>query len=130
MIDVKPSTADVLITVMMRGKILEYQKIAHELRLVSIKTELYMGTEISIGKQLKYADKQSIPIAVIIGPDEFSRNQVSIKDMRIIKTEKIEIKDRKEWVKKKVGQKTIPRSNLIEEIRSLLSRKLNKEKYL
>lgn len=126
-IDTKPSTADVLVTVIMRNKILEYQKIAHKLRLADIKTELYMGTETSISTQLKYADCQAIPLAVIVGPDEFAKNQVSIKDLRVIKAEKIEITDRETWIKTRIGQKTVPYSNFIEEIKSLLSRKLNKE---
>lgn len=119
-IEAKPSTADVLVTIMEKDRMAEYQKIAKKLRVAGIKTELYMGTETSIGKQLKYADRQAIPIAVIVGSDEFSQNQVSIKDLRIIKTEKIDIKGREEWVKKKVGQKTIPITNLVDEIKSLL----------
>ena len=120
LVDAKPSTADVLVTIMDRDKTAEYQKIAKKLRLANIKTELYMGTETSIGKQLKYADRMAIPVAVIIGSDEFSRNEVSIKDLRVIKTEKVEIKGRQEWVKKKVGQKTVPMASLVDEIRSLL----------
>ncbi|GAH72872.1 unnamed protein product, partial [marine sediment metagenome] len=94
MIDERPSTADVLVTVMVEDKIIEYQKIAQKLRAGQIKTELYIGREDTLTKQLKYADRQMIPIAVIIGPDEFSSNQVSIKDLRVIKAEKIKIEDR------------------------------------
>jgi len=120
MIDERPSTADVLVTVMVEDKIIEYQKIAQKLRAGQIKTELYMGRENTLTKQLKYADRQMIPIAVIIGPDEFSSNQVSIKDLRVIKAEKIKIKDREEWVERKVGQRTVPIEDLIAEIKSLL----------
>ncbi|GAH24656.1 unnamed protein product, partial [marine sediment metagenome] len=120
MIDERPATADVLVTVMMEDKIIEYQKIAQKLRAGQIKTELYMGREDTLTKQLKYADRQMIPIAVIIGPDEFSSNQVSIKDLRVIKAEKIKIEDREEWVERKVGQRTVPIENLIAEIKSLL----------
>jgi histidyl-tRNA synthetase len=124
MIETKPSTADVLVTVMMKDKILEYQKIARKLREAGIKTELYMGTETSIAKQLKYADTQSIPIAVIVGPDEFSKNQVSVKDLRVIKTiDTKEIKNRKDWIAAQLGQKTIPAEDLVKEIKSLLSKR-------
>ncbi len=106
---------------MMKENIIEYHKVARQLRKAGIKTELYIGSGKSVGKQLKYADKQMIPIAIIIGSDEFANNQVSLKDLRVIKTEKVEIKDRKEWVEKRVGQKTILMENLVEEIKSLLS---------
>jgi histidyl-tRNA synthetase len=123
MIETKPSTADVLVTIMVRDKMVEYQKVAKRLRVAGIKTELYPGEEMSLGNQLKYADRQAIPIAVIIGPDEFSSNQVSIKDLRVIKTKKVEIKDRKQWLETRVGQKSVPSEKLIEEIKSLLSLK-------
>jgi histidyl-tRNA synthetase len=118
--EAKPSTADVLVTIMVKDKVVEYQKIAQKLRLARIKTELYMGAETSLGNQLKYADKQLIPIAVIIGSDEFSRNQVSIKDLRMVKKEKLEIKDRETWLKDRIGQKTVPIENLVEEIKHML----------
>ena len=120
LIESKPSTADVLVTVMDKDKINDYQKIAKKLRSSGLKTELYLGKEKSIGKQLKYADRQRIPVAVILGSDEFSKNQVSIKDLRVIETEKVDIKARDEWVKKKVGQITVPQEKMVEQIKSIL----------
>ena len=120
MIEARPSTADVLVTVMDRERMVDYQNLARKLRREGIKTELYLGNAKSIGKQLKYADRQAIPLAVIIGSDEFSRNEVSIKDLRYIKSEKIDIKERDEWVRKKPGQRTIPMNDLISEIKTLL----------
>jgi len=119
----KPSTADILVTVMMPERITEYAKIALALRRAGFKTELYVGNAKTIGKQLKYADRQEIPVAVIIGEDEFNKNQISIKDLRKIKTEKVDIKDRATWVKELVGQKTIPRDEIIEFIGRLLEKK-------
>jgi len=120
LIEARPSTADVLVTVMDRERMVDYQNLARKLRREGIKTELYLGNAKSIGKQLKYADRQAIPLAVIIGSDEFSRNEVSIKDLRYIKSEKIDIKERDEWVRKKPGQRTIPMNDLISEIKTLL----------
>jgi histidyl-tRNA synthetase len=118
--DLRPSTADVLITVMDRERIVDYARLAHLLRSDGINTELYTGAEKSISKQLKYADQQQIPVAVIAGSDEFSSNRVSIKDLRKIRQEKVEIKDRKEWVQKKVGQITVPMSDLVATIRKMV----------
>ncbi len=117
----RPSTAEVLVTVMDRERIIDYQKIARELRVAGIKTELYMGREKGLGKQLKYADLQMIPVAVIAGSDEFAAGQVSVKDLRAMRSEQAEIKERSEWVKKKVGQVTVGREQLIEEIRAMLA---------
>lgn len=122
-LEIKPSTADIIVTVMMPEKINEYAKIASELRRAGFKTELYVGNAKSLGKQLKYADRQEIPVAVIIGEDEFENNQISIKDLRKIKTEKVDIKDRATWVKELIGQKTIPYSEMVEFIGKLLQKK-------
>ena len=119
--ELRSSTADVLVTVMMSERITDYAKIAQTLRREGINTELYTGKQTSIGKQLKYADRQSIPVAVIIGSDEFDADQVSIKDLGKIKREDVDIKDRKEWVKEKVGQVTIPASDLVNTIKSILA---------
>lgn len=116
----RPSTADVIVTVMVKEKMGEYLKIAQLLREENINTEVYVGEETKIGKQLEYADKCMIPIAVIVGPDEFSNNEVTLKDLRVLRTEEVEIKDRKEWLKARIGQKTVPRERFIEEIKLLL----------
>ncbi|HEM47498.1 MAG TPA: histidine--tRNA ligase, partial [Alphaproteobacteria bacterium] len=81
---------------------------------------LYLGKQKSIGKQLKYADRQEIPVAVIAGSDEFERGEVSIKDLRVIKETTVEIEERSEWVEQKVGQVTVKRSAMIGEIRHML----------
>ncbi|MCP4704243.1 MAG: histidine--tRNA ligase [candidate division Zixibacteria bacterium] len=121
-LETKPSTADILVTVMMPEKITEYAKTASQLRQAGFKTELYVGNAKSIGKQLKYADRQEIPIAIIIGEDEFENGEISIKDLRKIKTEKIDIKDRATWVKELIGQKTIPQGDMIAFIGELLKK--------
>jgi histidyl-tRNA synthetase len=120
LIAAKPSTADVLVTIMDREKIVDYQKIARELREAGINTELYMGKVKNLGKQLKYADVQRIPIAVIAGSDEFANNLVSIKDLRRMMDEQSEIKDRGEWVQKKIGQVTVARTEMVAEIKKML----------
>ncbi len=59
------------------------------LRGKGINTEIYLpagrqGLEenAKMDKQLKYADKKQIPYAVIIGPDEASKNMVTLKNMQ------------------------------------------------
>lgn len=119
----RPSTADVIVTIMVKEKTVEYLKMAKQLREEGINTEVYVGEETKIGKQLEYADKCGIPIAVIVGPHEFSNNQITLKDLRLLGREEAEIEDRKEWLKARIGQKTVPREKFIEEIKQLLTQK-------
>lgn len=118
-VETRSSTADVLITVIDRKMLVDYQKIAGRLRSSGIRTELYVGRQ-NITKQLKYADRQGIPIAVMIGPDELSRGEASIKDLRVIKREKVQVDGRQEWIEKRVGQRAVPIDDLRSEIISLL----------
>lgn len=55
--------------------------VAKELRTNGINTELYLKND-ALDKQLKYANKQKIPYAIIIGADEAANNTVKLKDMR------------------------------------------------
>ena len=55
--------------------------LASELRTNGLRVEWF--PEISrLSKQFKYADRQGIPLAAIIGPDEIKSSQVAIKDLR------------------------------------------------
>ena len=55
--------------------------LASELRSNGLRVEWY--PEVSrMSKQFKYADRQGIPLAAIIGPDEIKSSQVAIKDLR------------------------------------------------
>ena len=120
--DSKLSTAEVLVTVMVKEKLNEYQKTAKQLREAGFKTELYVGSENSIGNQLKYADKLLIPVAVIMGKKEFESGQVSIKDLDYIRKAEVNVPDRGSWLEQRAGQKTIPASELVSEIRRILGR--------
>ncbi|MEP0815066.1 MAG: histidine--tRNA ligase [bacterium] len=120
----RPSTADVLVTVMDKSRLSDYFAIAGKLRAEGIRTEVYMGDEKGIGKQLKYADRQVIPVAVIIGTDEFAAGTASIKDLRITRKEPAataDIKNRDEWLKARKGQSTVPLGGLAGELRSILA---------
>ncbi len=120
LVEEKPSTADVLITVMVKEKMSEYQKIARELREAGIKTEVYVGNESSLGNQLKYADRMLIQVVVLIGKQEFSKDEVSIKDLKLLRKIETEKLDRQEYLGQRIGQKTVPRESLITEIKSIL----------
>ena len=119
--ELRHSTADVLITVMDKERLSDYLKIASDLRSEGINTELYLGKEGAIGKQMKYADKVGIPVAVIIGSDEFERGEVSIKNLNVIKEQDVQIEGRQEWIDKKPGQVTVKLEDMLSTIKSFLA---------
>jgi len=56
-------------------------KAASTLRTAGINTELYPDPSAKMEKQLKYADKKSIPFALMIGQDEADKNMVTLKNL-------------------------------------------------
>ena len=127
LVDLAPSTAKVLVTVMEQGRMADYQKLTRELRLAGINTELYLGEEKGLGKQLQYANRQEIPLAVIMGSDEFSRGEVTIKNLKLgaelqDKKKTASGKEREEWLKlSRSVQVTVPRPGCVTEVRTMLT---------
>lgn len=121
------STAQAIVAVMEPGRIVEYQKVTRELRQAGINTELYLGDEKTLGKQLQYANRQGIPIALIIGGDEFATNSVTIKNLKLgaqmqDKKKTAAGKDREEWLRlSRSVQVTVPRAQCVEQVRSMLT---------
>ena len=121
------STAQVIVVVMEQTRIAEYQKITRELREAGVNTEMYLGEEKTLGKQLQYANRQQIPLAVIIGSDEFAKNEVTIKNLRLgsrlqDKKKSRDGKERDEWLKlSRSVQVTVPKIGCIEEVKRMLS---------
>ncbi len=74
------SPATVLVTVFDTERTPAALQVAQELRTGGIRAELYPLPD-RLGKQFKYADRQSIPLAVVAGPDELANDQVAIKDL-------------------------------------------------
>ena len=56
-------------------------KAAQTLREAGINTELYPDPTAKMEKQLKYADKKSIPFALVIGQDEADKDMVTLKNL-------------------------------------------------
>jgi histidyl-tRNA synthetase len=73
--------ANVFVTVFDAALARTSTRLAAQLRSAGINTELYPDTA-KLDKQLKYANAQSIPIAVIVGPDEAASRQVTVRDLR------------------------------------------------
>ncbi len=110
------STADehgpVLVTVMDRDRMADYQTMAAELRAAGIRAEVYLGNPKNFGNQLKYADKRDCPLAIIEGSDEKARGVVVVKDLVLGKRLAEEIESNEEW-KAQPAQQEIARADLV-----------------
>lgn len=123
--DLAPATAQVVVTVMEKDRISDYLQITRELRNAGINTELYLGEERGLGKQLQYANRLGIPVGLIIGGNEFDTGEVTVKDLKlgaVLQEKKKEGgKDREEWLKlSKTVQVTVPKEQMLSEIRRML----------
>jgi histidyl-tRNA synthetase len=117
-----PSTAQVLVTVMEPAKIIEYEKLTRELRQAGINAELYLGDEKGLSKQLAYANRQQIPLAVLMGSDEFAKGEVTIKNLRLGARLPDKKTQREEWLKlSRTVQFAVPRGDCVGRIRTTLS---------
>lgn len=88
--------SQVLVTVMDKGRLADYIAMTRRLREAGIPAETYLGGG-NIGKQLKYADRLDIPLAVIAGEDEFNKGIVSIKDLEMGRRIAQQAETREEW---------------------------------
>jgi histidyl-tRNA synthetase len=108
----------VVVTVMDRDRMADYQAMVGELRRAGIRAEVYLGNPKNFGNQLKYADKRQSPVAVIEGEDEKARGVVQIKDL-ILGAQIAESATLEEW-KERPSQFEVPRSELVTKVRAIL----------
>ena len=76
-----PATpAQVLVTIFDETRMVSAYRLAAELRRDGIGAVVYPEA-VKLMKQLKYADRLGIKLAIIVGPDEEASGQVTIKDL-------------------------------------------------
>jgi histidyl-tRNA synthetase len=108
----------VVVTVMDRDRMGDYQAMVAELRSAGIRAEVYLGNPKNFGNQLKYADKRQSPVAVIEGGDEKANGVVQIKDL-ILGAKIAESASLEEW-QDRPNQFEVPRSDLVAKVREIL----------
>jgi histidyl-tRNA synthetase len=79
----------------------EYRAIAKELRAAGLNTEVY-GADDKLGKQMKYADRAGVPVAILFGSRERDAGMIKLKILR----ENREL--------------DVPRAELVAQVRALL----------
>jgi histidyl-tRNA synthetase len=117
----KTSNGPVLVLVMDKERIGDYQKMTHELRSAGIRCEMYVGSS-GMRAQMKYADKRSAPCVIIQGSDELEAGEVTIKDLIEGAEMSKEIEDNKSWREGRPAQFAVKRDELVEAVRSVLAR--------
>lgn len=115
------SMGPVLVTVMDRDRMADYQAMAAELRAAGIRAEVYLGNPRNFGNQLKYADRRGSPLAIIEGSDEKARGVVTVKDLVLGAKLAAEITSNEEW-KAQPAQEDVPRGELLAHVRARLGR--------
>ena len=109
----------VVVTVMDRDRMAEYQAMVGALRQAGIRAEVYLGNPKNFGNQMKYADRRGAPVAIIAGEDEFARDAVQIKDL-ILGAQLAQDATLEEW-KDRPSQIEVPRADLVERVRAILA---------
>jgi histidyl-tRNA synthetase len=96
------STTPVLVTVFSPDTQMDSFTLAAELRQAGIKVMCYTEPD-KLVKQFKFADRVNARLAVVLGPDELTKQQVTVKDL------------------KSGTQQVIPRLRMVEAIQELLA---------
>ncbi len=110
----------VVILAMDRAEMAAYQTMCAELRAAGIRAEVFLGGG-NMGRQLKYADRRASPVAVIEGGDERAQGLITLKDLALGARLAAEIETHAAW-KAQPAQITVPRANLVAEVRRMLAR--------
>ena len=115
----------VVVTVMDKDRIGDYQRMVSELRSAGIAAELYLGSS-GFNAQMKYADKRRSPCVVIQGGDEKAAGTVQVKDL-ILGAELAKLgregKDREEYLERqKEAQFAVPEDALVDAVKKVLGR--------
>jgi histidyl-tRNA synthetase len=108
----------VVVTVMDRDCMADYQAMASDLRNAGIRAEVYLGNPKNFGNQLKYADKRNAPVAIIQGGDERDKGVVQIKDL-ILGAKIAEDATLEEW-KERPSQYETARSDMVAKVREII----------
>jgi histidyl-tRNA synthetase len=117
-----PAPGPVVVTVMEKDHIADYQKLVQALRSADIRAELYLGNPKKFGKQLEYADKRGSPCVVIQGSDERAKGEVLLKDMIEGAKAAAKIEGHEEWKEARPAQISVKEKDLVKEVRKILAR--------
>jgi histidyl-tRNA synthetase len=122
------ASGPVVVTVMDRDRLPEYQKMTAMLREglnrpgePVVPVEMYLGSS-GMKAQLKYADRRNSPCVIIQGSQEAAEGKVQVKDLAAGKAEAAAVADNRAWREERPGQFEAPLDELVAAVRQLLDR--------
>ncbi len=118
-LDATAANGPVVVTVMDRLRIADYQRMVTTLRNAGIAAELYLGSS-GMRAQLKYADRRNAPAVIIQGEDEHARGVVQVKDLALGKQLAAGVEGHEQWKEERPGQFEIAEDGLVEAVRKIV----------
>lgn len=85
----------------------------------NISAEVYLGLS-GMRAQMRYADRRGAKVVIIQGERERRNNEVTVRNMLLGKALSDKIKDASAWKEGGEAQHTIPRNQLVAEVRKIL----------
>src|SRR5262245_3015786 len=119
--DAEPDVGPVVVLVLDRERIGEYQMLASRLRAENIRAEIYLGPA-GMKAQMKYADRRNAPCVVIQGSDERAKGEVQIKDLIEGAKAAAAIASHTEWRESRPAQFAVREDKLVDAVREVLQR--------
>ena len=115
----------VVVAVLDRDNLADYQRLVTALRKAEIAAELYLGAA-GLNAQLKYADKRKARVAIIQGSNERDAPggpQVVVRDLALGAEIAKMNKDRDDYLEAKAkAQMTVPVADMVARVRAVLAR--------
>ncbi|HEX2136446.1 MAG TPA: histidine--tRNA ligase [Microvirga sp.] len=111
----------VVVLVMDRDRLADYQRLVARLRAENIRAELYLGPS-GLKAQMKYADRRGSPCVIIQGSDERARGEVQVKDLIEGARAAATIASNEEWKAARPAQFSVPEERLVAAVREVLAR--------
>ena len=112
----------VVVAVLDRDHMANYQKLVAQLRAAGIASELYLGAA-GLNAQLKYADRRGALCAVIQGSNERDVGQVAIRDLVLGAELAKASKDRADYLElRQKAQALAPESEIVARVKEVLAR--------
>jgi histidyl-tRNA synthetase len=111
----------VVVLVMDRDRIADYQRLVARLRAENIRAEMYLGGA-GMKAQMKYADRRKSPCVVIQGSVEREKGEVQVKDLVEGAKRADAIASNAEWKAERPAQVSVAEEAMVAAVREVLAR--------
>ena len=115
----RPHVGPVVVLVLDRERIADYQKMVAQLRQAGVASELYLGAA-GMKAQMKYADRRNSPLVIIQGSEEKSRGEIQIKDLIAGAKAAAAITTNEEWKAQRPAQFSAAETDMVAQVKTLL----------